>query len=103
MITIIIGTTPTIIYTFSVVDVADIVTARLTIKQAGTIIIEKDLDDAVIGENSLSWTLTQTETLRIGTRTARMMCNCLTSDGTRTASEETTICGATNHIAEVMT
>ena len=50
---IIIGTTPTITYKFKVVDVTDIVLAILTIKERGTVIIEKDIEDAVIGEDTL--------------------------------------------------
>ena len=63
MIQIIIGTTPTITYTFHVVSPADLTKAILTIKNAGNVILEKTLADAVVGENSLSWTLTQQEQL----------------------------------------
>ena len=55
---IIIGTTPTITYKFKVVDVADITVAILTIKERGVNIIELNLSDATVGEDSLSWTLT---------------------------------------------
>lgn len=103
MASIIIGTTPTVTYTFSTVDVSDIVSSRLTVMQSGSIIIDKDLDDATVGENSLSYTLTQAETLALGTNSARMMHNYLLSDGTRGASEETIICGKTNHVTEEMT
>lgn len=103
MVKITIGTTPTIIYTFSIVDPANMTEAVLTIKVGGAILIEKDLDDATVGENTLSWTLTQAETLSIGKRYGSMMVNWLTDDGTRGASTETQICGVDNHIAEVMT
>ena len=99
---IIIGTTPTITYRFKVVDVADITVAILTIKERGVNIIELNLSDATVGEDSLSWTLTQEETLLIGTRTATMMLNWKTEDGTRGASEEVFITGANNHIREVI-
>ena len=99
---IIIGTTPTITYKFKVVDVADIVLAILTIKERGTVIIEKDIEDAIIGEDTLSWTLTQQETLFIGVKTCTMMLNWKTEDGTRGASEEVFIQGAPNHIREVI-
>lgn len=56
---IIIGTTPTITYTFHTVSVSDLTKAILTIKCNGQVILEKTLADAVVGENSLSWTLTQ--------------------------------------------
>lgn len=99
---IIIGTTPTITYKFKVVSTADLAKAILTIKCAGQIILEKNLADAVVGENSLSWTLTQQETLDIGTCSGKMMLNWLTNSGTRGASAETVIMGVANHKREVI-
>ena len=99
---IIIGTTPTIIYKFKVVSPADLTKAILTIKSMGQIILEKTLADATAGEDSLSWTLTQQETLSIGTRSCKMMLNWVTQDGTRGASAETVILGVTNHKSEVI-
>ena len=99
---IIIGTTPTITYRFKVVDVSEITVAILTIKERGVNIIEKTLSDATIGEDSLSWTLTQEETLSIGARAATMMLNWVTEDGTRGASEQVFITGGDNHIREVI-
>jgi len=100
---IIIGTTPTITYKFKVVAVADITKAILTIKERGTTLIEKTLADATVGENTLSWTLTQEETLAIGARGASIMLNWLTTDGVRGASREEVVNGVNNHIREVMT
>lgn len=99
---IIIGTTPTITYTFRTVSVSELSKAILTIKVAGQVILEKTLADATIGEDSLSWTLTQQETLDIGTRSGKMMLNWLTASGTRGASAETVIMGVTNHKREVI-
>ena len=99
---IIIGTTPTITYKFKVVDVSEITVAILTIKERGVNIIELNLSDATIGEDSLSWTLTQEETLQIGVKTCTMMLNWKTEDGTRGASEEVYIQGSPNHIREVI-
>lgn len=100
---IIIGTTPTITYTFKIVKPAEIRIALLTIiSSSKTILIEKTLDNATIGENSLSWTLTQEETLSLGTKGAKMMLNWVTADGKRGASVETVIKGTANHIAEVI-
>ena len=99
---IIIGTTPTITYKFKVVDVADITVAILTIKERGVNIIELNLSDATIGEDSLSWTLTQEETLQIGVKTCTMMLNWKTEDGTRGASEQVFVTGGDNHIREVI-
>lgn len=99
---IIIGTTPTIIYKFKIISPADLTKAILTIKSMGQIILEKTLADAIVGEDSLSWTLTQQETLSIGTRSCKMMLNWVTADGTRGASAETVIMGVTNHKSEVI-
>ena len=99
---IIIGTTPTITYTFKVVPVSSITKAVLTVKERGVNIIEKDLSDATVGEDTLSWTLTQEETLQLGAKTATMMLNWKTSDGTRGASEEVFIQSSPNHIREVI-
>ena len=98
---IIIGTTPTITYKFKIVSPADLRTAILTIKNQSQTILEKTLADAVVGDDSLSWTLTQQETLTIGTRTAKMMLNWVTHSGKRGASTETTIAGVSNHVKEV--
>ena len=68
---IIIGTTPTITYRFKVVDVTDITVAIITIKERGVNIVELNLSDATIGEDSLSWTLTQEETLQLAGKTAK--------------------------------
>ena len=99
---IIIGTTPTITYKFKIVSPTELEKAILTIKIAGHVILEKTLADAVVEEDSLSWTLTQQETLDIGTRNGKMMLNWLTHSGKRGASEETTIVGIQNHVKEVI-
>ena len=49
---IIIGTTPTITYKFKVVDVSEITVAILTIKERGVNIIELNLSDATVGEET---------------------------------------------------
>lgn len=102
MVQIIIGTTPTITYKFKIVSPTELEKAILTIKIAGQVILEKTLADASVGEDTLSWTLTQEETLSIGTRSGKMMLNWLTHSGKRGASEITTIRGDTNHIPEVI-
>ena len=100
---IIIGTTPTITYRFKVVNVADITVAILTIKERGVNIIELNLSDATVGEDSLSWTLTQEETLSLGTGSPlSMMLNWLTHGGTRGASAEEAVMAVNNHIREVI-
>ncbi len=58
------GTTAVIKYVFKVIDPADITVCYLTISQ-GDVKIEKDLDDAEVGTDSLTWYLTQAETLSL--------------------------------------
>ncbi len=100
---IIIGTTPTITYTFNVVPVSSIVTADLTIRQRTGIVLEKHLSDATVGENTLSWTLTQEETLSLGMQVGTIMVNWLTADGVAGVSEMAMVSGADNHRREVLT
>lgn len=59
------GTTPTIRYTFRVVDPSRIRVAYLTIKQCDNVVIERDISTMVTGENYVEWQLTQEETLRL--------------------------------------
>lgn len=102
MINIIIGTTPTITYTFSLVTPADFASAILTIKRNNNIVVRKELSDAEVGETSVSWTLTQAETLLLGPGQSKMMCNWIKRDGIRGASPEVEIHGVANHISEVI-
>lgn len=62
------GTTPTITYSFKVVNPSDIEIAFLTITQAGKKMAELALASAVVGESSVSWQLTQAETLALNDR-----------------------------------
>ena len=59
------GTTPTIIYKFKEVDPADIVESYLVVKQFDKPVLEKDFSRAVVGEDTLEYTFTQTETLTL--------------------------------------
>ena len=95
------GTTPTIIYTFNEISVANIVTAVLTIKRGTNIIIEKTLAASTVGENSLSWKLSQEESLSVSGN-AEMMLNWVLVDGTRGASKATAVTFAPNHKEEVI-
>ena len=80
------GTTPTIRYTFSLVDVSAIVVAYLTIKQ-GSLVIEKDLTSATIGDGYLEWTLTQEETLSLAeNKEVKIQCRYRTNEGMAYAS-----------------
>ena len=87
------GTTPTIIFTFQTIDVDDIDTAFLVIKQWDSPKITKDITSATVDtdEGTLSWTLTQTESLALETtKKCSIMCDWLTSSGTRGRSVEKT-------------
>ncbi len=82
--TIISGTTPTISFTFSEVNVSDIAVAILTVKVSGETLIEKDLSDAGIGDNIITWELTQEETLKLKPGTiCKVCCDWKLNDGTR--------------------
>ena len=104
MVKIIIGTTPTIKYTFNVINPADFAEAIMTIKDSRKIEkLRKTLDEATVGTDYIEWTLTQEETLALGTGSAlSMMLNWLTHGGTRGASAEETVIAVNNHIREVM-
>lgn len=96
------GTTPTIQYTFSVVAVSNINKAFLTIKAGGSVVITKDIIDAEVGQKSLSWTLSQADTLKLTFPECAIMCNWILNDGTRGASKETIVHISENHLAEVV-
>ena len=96
------GTTPTIEFKFKQIDVANLTTAILTIKQNGTVIIEKDKTAATIGEDSVSWELSQEECLSLNYGRSTIMINWLLQDGTRGASNEYSVDIVQNHIPEVI-
>lgn len=104
MVKIVIGTTPTIKYKFYIVDPADFAEAILTIKDSRKIEkLRKTLDTATVGADYIEWTLTQEETLNLGTGSAlSMMLNWLTHGGTRGASAEESVVAVNNHIREVI-
>lgn len=96
------GTTPTIEFTFSEVDPAEIDTAIFTIKQHNEIMIERDLTTAVVGSNVISWTLTQEETLGLKGENITAMVNWTLPSGIRGASIELEIEMLQNHKNEVI-
>lgn len=101
------GTTPTICYTFSIVQPADITTAIMTISHGGDILIQKNLTTATVDEDSISWTLSQAETLLLPVPCtdripAILMLNWLTADGTRGTSRRVEVWGVKNDINEVI-
>lgn len=97
------GTTPTIEFTFKQIEVSKLVTAILTVKQSGHVLIEKEMDEATVGETSVSWELTQEECLLLNYGRSTIMINWLLQDGTRGASNEYPVDIVQNHIPEVIT
>ena len=96
------GTTPTIQFTFAHVTVSNIGTAIFTIKQFGEILVEKDKTEATIGQKTMSWTLSQEESLSLAYGVCTVMINWLLADGTRGASKLYNIEVTANHILEVI-
>lgn len=89
------GTTPTITYTFKVVNPTEITVAELTIKQGDETLIERSLDTATVVSTdqlrALEWTLTQAETLSLLTRPyAEMQLRYKLLDGSAHATKITT-------------
>lgn len=77
-------TTPTITITFPTVDVTTIHEAYLVFKYADTNILVKELADAVVGDGTLSWTLTQVDTGKLPLNaTVRVYCDWVLVDTTR--------------------
>ena len=95
------GTTPTITYKFTHVNVSEITKAILTIKKGKNIAIEKTLTEATVCENTISWRMTQAQTLSV-LGSAEVMINWVTSGGVRGASNKTLIIFTGNHIMEVV-
>ena len=102
MYTIIRGTTPTIVYTFDTVSVLDISVAYLTISNKCNVCIEKSISEAIIGDNSVSWVLTQEETLGMDADTMTAMVNWKLIDGTRGVSPKVQFVVAKNSKEEVI-
>lgn len=102
MIEIVKGTTPIIRFTFSSIDPTLITSAKLTIMRKNKVVLTKELSAAIRGSTTLSWRLSQEETLGISGNT-EIMCNWLTSGGVRGASNHTEARFISNHVEEVMT
>ena len=80
-------TTPTITFKFDTVDPADITAAYLTIKNVtnlSTALISKALSAASVGEDTLSWTLAQTDTALLPAgESMNVYCDWKLANGTR--------------------
>ena len=99
---IVVGTTPKIRWKFSNVNVSDIVIATMTVKKYDVVIITKTIDSATISDNEIIYTLSQSETLKIGIGTHEIMLNWVTTDGVRGTGNLLKIEGVRNHINEVL-
>lgn len=85
------GTTPTVIYKFKCVNPADLSAAFLTIKQDGETLLDLDINAATIGEDNISWVLSQQNTLQMSEGKVTMMMNWKLNSGRRGASKENTV------------
>ena len=74
------GSTPTIEFTLKEINPVSIVVAYLTINQNGVTILEKDITTMERGVKSISWELTQEETLLFDEKA-----NCVCQIRARTA------------------
>lgn len=82
------GTTPTLYFKFDTVHPADFESAFLVIKQHEGTIIEKDIQSAKIAEDTISWILTQEETLLLECdKRSQIFCDWKTNSGLRGTSE----------------
>ena len=78
------GTTPSIYYKFTYVDLSYLSKAIMVVKSYGRIVIEKTLEDARIEGDTIIWRLEQEETLRLSVNTvATVVCDWLLQDDTR--------------------
>ena len=81
------GTTPTLPFYFSVIDVSKIVTATMTIKQDDSQIVKKTLETAEVGDDYIQWNLTQEETLLLDEKLyCQIQCKYKLEDGTVSSS-----------------
>lgn len=101
MIEIVKGTTPTLQFTFNSISPSSITTAILTIKCRNTIVLRKELSEATVTSASISWSLTQAETLGINGLT-EIVANWLTSGGVRGVSKFVEARFISNPIEEVI-
>lgn len=97
-------TTPTIQYSFSSVSVSDLVAAVLSIEMGGTVVIQKDLSEAVADteNNKLSWRLSQEETKTLTSSNVSIQCNWITAAGLRGATDSTYVVVIDNKYEEIM-
>lgn len=98
MVTIALGTTPTILINLNTVSPENFVIADLTIKKGRDIVLTRNIDTASISGKRIEWKLTQKETLALSASASyKVMCNWVTADGTRGITKETDLRVIDNH------
>ena len=80
------GTTPTNTFRTNQVDLSTADVIYITYKQMGKVIVEKTKADCTFGENSVSVTLTQDETLRFSVHDVQVQIRARFADGRAIAS-----------------
>lgn len=96
------GTTPTIRYTFPVVDTSKLTVAKLVIEQ-GEAKITKELAEGTVEEGYVEWTLTQSETLSLTPNiNAVIKLDWKLQDGTRGIGHTQTVQVTSSAINEVI-
>jgi hypothetical protein len=97
------GTTPTIRYTFSTINIGDIAVAKLILRQASTVVISKELEDSTAGDSYIEWKLTQEDTLSLTDGTyVKISLDWLLNDGTRGVGNSITVYISSSAINEVI-
>lgn len=98
MVTIALGTTPTILINLNTVSPENFVIADLTIKKGRDIVLTRNIDTASISGKRIEWKLTQKETLTLSASASyKIMCNWVMADGTRGITKETDLRVIDNH------
>lgn len=98
MVTIALGTTPTILLNLNTVSPEDFVIADLTIKKGRDIVLTRHIDTASISGKRIGWKLTQKETLAFSVSSSyKVMGNWVMADGTRGITKEDTLRVIDNH------
>ena len=79
------GTTPTHIFKLPI-DTSEICKVRITYRQSGKTVLEKTEQDITMDGDTISYQLTQEESLTFGTANAELQVKVLTSSGNVMAS-----------------
>lgn len=97
------GTTPTLTFTFTDCDPTLAESIIVTIAKQGVTVLEKATSALTITETSVSFKLSQEETLAFPTGEVQCQINLLYSDGSRVATNIVKVDWSKNLHGEVMT